>query len=97
MPTAAELNGDFSAVTRNGAPITIKNPLTGQPFSGNKIPSDMLNPIGAKLASYLPPATTQVDNGSSNFSMTDLLPNRAYQITTKVDQHFNNKISLSGF
>jgi hypothetical protein len=97
VPTAAELTGDFSAVTRNGAPITIKDPLTGQVFPGNKIPSNMLNPIGVKLASYLPPATTQVDNGSSNFSMTDLLPNRAYQITTKVDQHFNSKIALSGF
>src|SRR5215475_11345814 len=97
VPTAAELTGDFSAVTRNGAPITIKNPLTGVAFPGNKIPSNMLNPIGLKLASYLPPATTQVDNGSSNFSMTDLLPNRAYQFTTKIDQHFNEKVSLSGF
>src|SRR5215469_5813786 len=97
VPTAAELNGDFSAVTRNGAPITLKNPLTGQLLAGNKITPDLLNPIGVKLASYLPPATTQVDNGTSNFSMTDLLPNHAYQITTKIDQHFNNKIALSGF
>ena len=29
--------------------------------------------------------------------MTDLLPNKAYQITGKVDQHFNEAISLSGF
>ena len=38
-----------------------------------------------------------MDNGKSNFSMTDLLPNQAYQFTTKVDHHFNDSISLSGF
>jgi hypothetical protein len=61
------------------------------------IPADRLNPVGAKLASYFPTANTQVDNGSSNFSMTDLLPNKANQITTKLDHHFNSNVALSGF
>ena len=29
--------------------------------------------------------------------MTDLLPNKAYQFTTKIDHHFNNAVALSGF
>ena len=29
--------------------------------------------------------------------MTDLLPNKAYQFTTKIDHHFNNSVALSGF
>ena len=29
--------------------------------------------------------------------MTDLLPSQAYQFTTKIDHHFNDAISLSGF
>ena len=29
--------------------------------------------------------------------MTDLLPNKANQFTTKVDHHFNNAVALSGF
>jgi trimeric autotransporter adhesin len=107
VPTAAELTGNFSGLTRNGAPFYIKNPFgtgacsstTGGPgcFPGNIIPSSMLNAVGVKLASYLPPADTQVDNGNSNFSMTDLLPNKAYQVTTKVDQHFNENVALTGF
>ena len=102
VPTAAELSGNFQGVTRNnssGQPVqvTVKNPLTGQPFANNIIPAAFLNPIGVKLASYLPPADTQVDNGNSNFGMTDLLPNKAYQYTTKVDQHFNESVALSGF
>jgi hypothetical protein len=107
VPTAAELTGDFSGLMRNGAPFYIKNPFatgtcsstTGGPacFPGNRIPASMLNPVGLKLASYLPPANTQVDNGASNFSMTDLLPNTANQFTTKVDQHFKRPIALTGF
>ncbi len=97
VPTQAELRGDFSQTTRSGALNVIKDPLTGLPFPGNVIPADRLNAVGAKIASYLPTADTQVDNGSSNFSMTDLLPNKAYQITTKLDHHFNDKIALNGF
>ncbi len=97
VPTDAELRGDFSGVTRNGVPITLRNPFTGQPFPNNIIPPEMINPVGLKLASALPRADTQVDNGSSNFSMTDLLPNRANQFTTKVDHHFNASVALSGF
>ncbi len=97
VPTAAELAGNFNGVTRSGTPVTIKDPLTGLAFPNNQIPANRLNPVGLALASYFPTANTQVDNGQSNFSMTDLLPNQAYQITSKVDQHFNESVSLSGF
>src|SRR5580765_3408941 len=97
VPTAAELTGNFNGVLRSGTQVVIKDPLTGLPFPGNQIPQSRLNPVGLKLASHLPPADTQIDNGSSNFSMTDLLPNKANQITFKVDHHFNDAAALSGF
>src|SRR4029079_12182646 len=55
------------------------------------------NPVGVKLASYLPKADTQIDNGLPNFGMTDLLPNKANQFTTKLDHHFSSSVALSGF
>jgi trimeric autotransporter adhesin len=97
VPTAAELTGNFNGVTRNGVQVTIKDPLTGVNFPGNVIPASRLNPVGLKLASYLPPADTQIDNGNTNFGMTDLLPNKANQFTTKIDHHFNNAVALTGF
>jgi hypothetical protein len=97
VPTTAERNGNFAGVTRSGSQVTIRDPLTGQPFPGNVIPANRINPVGAKLLSYFPKPDTEVDNGSSNFSMTDLLPNSAYQITTKLDHHFNDSVALSGF
>jgi hypothetical protein len=97
VPTAAELAGNFNGVTRSGAQVVIKDPLTGLAFPGNQIPANRLNPVGLAIAKALPTADTQVDNGNSNFSMTDLLPNQAFQFTTKVDHHFNDSIALSGF
>src|SRR5262245_49039910 len=97
VPTAAELTGDFRGVTRSGAQVTILDPLTRQPFPNNIIPSNRINPVSSKLLSYFPTADTQVDNGNANFSMTDLLPNKAYQWTTKIDHHFNSAASASGF
>ncbi len=97
VPTTAERNGDFSGLTRSGALQPIFDPLTGQNFPGNIIPANRISPVGQKLLSYFPTADTQVDNGSPNFSMTDLLPNSAYQFTTKVDHQFTQNVALSGF
>lgn len=97
VPTSAELAGNFSGVTRNGAAITLRDPLTGLPFPGNVIPANRLNAVGLKLASAFPTADTQVDNGSPNFFMTDLLPSKATQFSSKVNHNFNNAVSVSAF
>lgn len=107
VPTTAERSGDFSGLTRNGQPFYIKDPFasgtcdsrTGGPacFPGNRIPQDRLNPVGRAIAGYLPMPDAEIDNGNSNFSMTDLLPSRAYQFTTKIDHQFNSSAAVSGF
>jgi trimeric autotransporter adhesin len=97
LPTTAERNGDFSGLTRNGAPRAIIDPLTGRAFPGNIIPRERFDPVGASILGYLPTPDVEVDNGSQNFSMTDLLPNKAHQFTTKLDHHFTQNIALSGF
>jgi hypothetical protein len=98
LPTAAERNGDFSGLTNSsGQPITIKNPFTGQPFLGNIIPTNMINPVAQKLINYLPLPTNNQDNGTANYFASDVLADQAQQMTGKVDHHFNDKISLSGF
>ena len=97
VPTAAELTGDFSGLTRSGALKVIKDPLTGLPFPGNVIPADRLNPVGLALAKAFPTANTQVDNGSVNFNFTDLLPSKANQVSGKLNHNFSNSVSLSVF
>lgn len=55
VPTALERTGDFSqSVDQSGNPVVIKNPTTGQPFSGNVIPQGMLYAPAVKLLNLLP-------------------------------------------
>lgn len=97
VPTSAMRNGDFSGVTRNGVLQVVRDPLTGQPFPGNIIPVSRMDPVGRALVGYFPTPDQELDNGSPNFSMTDLLPNKAHQFTTKVNHNFTNNAAISGF
>jgi hypothetical protein len=67
VPTAAERAGDFSAPRIAGcsqaAPI---DPLTGQPFPGNRIPADRLSPGGLAYLQLYPLPNTTPGAGSCN-------------------------------
>ena len=54
MPTALERTGDFSQTLVQGKPVTIYDPTTGQPFTGNVIPLTRLNPSALALLNYFP-------------------------------------------
>jgi hypothetical protein len=55
VPTDAERKGDFFQTRDgNGNPITIKDPLTGQPFTGNVIQSSRFFPGIDKLFNIFP-------------------------------------------
>lgn len=48
LPTAAMRRGDFSGAA------AITDPRTRQPFPGNQIPTDRLNPVAQALLQYIP-------------------------------------------
>ena len=52
VPTDAERNGDFSAITAQ-----LTDPSTGTPFRGNQIPTSRFDRASLNLAGYLPKAT----------------------------------------
>jgi hypothetical protein len=58
MPTLLERNGDFSQTrtggTATGALVSIKDPLTGNPFPGNVIPAARRNDLGVALMNIWP-------------------------------------------
>jgi hypothetical protein len=54
VPTAAMRSGDFSGTT-----ITVKDPLTGQPFPGNVIPADRIDPSARKIIDFFYPLPNQ--------------------------------------
>ena len=58
LPTAAERRGDFSQTRSGNAPVIIYDPLTRQPFPGNLIPANRINPIAAKISELRAAAAT---------------------------------------
>ncbi|HLV00112.1 MAG TPA: TonB-dependent receptor, partial [Acidobacteriota bacterium] len=55
VPTANMRAGDFSQLLNLTNPVVIKDPLTGEPFPGNVIPENRIDPISTKVQeAYLP-------------------------------------------
>ncbi len=54
VPTSAMRNGDFS-----GANFTINDPLTGEPFPGNIIPANRIDPIAQNVLNFFYPLPNQ--------------------------------------
>jgi hypothetical protein len=98
VPTAAERAGNFSgALNADGTPNLIYNPFTTvklpngtftrQPFAGNVIPSNLINPVGAKMVSlYAQPNRPGVGpNQINNFFAQGAGNNTNDKMDTRVD------------
>jgi hypothetical protein len=59
VPTAAMRTGDFSA-----AGFTVRDPLTGAPFPGNRIPAERIDPAARRVIDFFYPLPNQ--SGTSN-------------------------------
>jgi hypothetical protein len=103
VPTALERSGDFSqSKYTNGTLQTIYDPsttaisasgvYTRQPFPGNVIPANRMNPIGQKLATYFPAPNQAVSYyGQTDFAVTVPQYDRADQMDFKVDEEINSR------
>lgn len=99
VPTQAMRTGDFSALLPQG--IIIYDPLTAQtvgarvvrqPFPGNIIPSNRLNPIAQKVLSYYPlPNQTANATGQDNFFHANPRTDDFYSISTRFDHTLTSK------
>ena len=91
VPTLAERQGDFSGSRLTGCtpPIPV-DPLTGQPFSGNRIPADRLSPAGlAMLRLYSEPNETP-SSGCNNWVQAVSTPVDWRQESGRLDWTVNN-------
>ncbi len=77
VPTAAERNGDFSALLALGKQYQLYNPfstttvngvVTRAPFPNNVIPASLLNPVALAILKYYPaPNSTGTATGQNNY------------------------------
>ncbi len=80
VPTAAERAGDFSQ-----SAISIRDPLTGQPFANNMIPASRLSAAGLAAAALYP--TPNRSDPSANYVASPIGTRDAVQFTVKTDEH----------
>ena len=113
LPTAAELNGDFSQTTFGKATLQpdgsvsgttslqlINDPLTGQQFPGNVIPSNRINPMGQALLMLSPLPNGQRDSTTNAYNNSndaqDLQPRHTRSnFITRVDAVFGSNTRAS--
>jgi hypothetical protein len=82
VPTAAELNGDFSGPSPQGGPTPpIYDPLTTKvvgkttvrtPFPGNIIPKSRLDQVGLNIASFFPQPNCNLNNNNYCYNPTSV-------------------------
>lgn len=87
--TEAMRRGDFSEVS-----TPIIDPLTGQPFPGNIIPADRLNPVSVAIVNRYQPLPNQT--GANNYRGLSLAEDRTNQFITRVDHVLSPRQKIFG-
>ncbi|MCC6164276.1 MAG: TonB-dependent receptor [Acidobacteria bacterium] len=98
VPTAAQRNGDFSALLPLG--IVIYDPATARvengqirrsAFPGNIIPADRLSPVAREILKYYPmPNQAGNAQGQNNFLSTNARGDDFYSFNVRGDHQFSN-------
>ena len=92
VPTALEKQGDFSQSNPACSPIPV-DPLTGQPFPGNKIPSNRLSAAGQLFIDLYPDANTTPGSGCTNWVEALSVPIDWEQINARLDWEVTSSTS----
>ena len=67
LPTLLNRSGDFSDLrSTTGQPIPVYDPATGQPFPGNVIPKDRIDPVALAALQYYPLPNRQGTGTNAN-------------------------------
>jgi hypothetical protein len=91
VPTAAELNGNFSSLLAKG--IALYNPATGTPYPGNIINTPM-DPLSQRLAQkYLVPLASNPATGIFNSTSNQNIDSTQYLVKIDHTVYPNNHLS----
>jgi hypothetical protein len=106
IPTDAIRSGNMSA-----SPTPIHNPFSGTytaagipvgrvPFTGNIIPTSLLNPAAMKLVALVPepnqPSTSTTTAPANNYYVNTPVSNTLQHIDTRIDWNLSNKWKITG-
>jgi hypothetical protein len=106
VPTPAERAGNFSGLTVANNPVTIYDPLSGQAFANNTIPTTRLNSIAMGLLQYYPQPTYSVGGilpgtancaapCTQNYRLVTSPPTTSQNMSVRLNAPLNNKDRLN--
>ncbi|QNI37466.1 carboxypeptidase regulatory-like domain-containing protein [Edaphobacter albus] len=100
LPTTANLNGDFSAMLSASNPanplgraITIKNPVTGQPYPGNIVPTSDFDAAALNTLKLLPSAASP--NGLTSYIQPNA-PQNFHEELIRIDHTLSSHDRITG-
>lgn len=103
VPTEAMRRGDFSELLDPGNPFfrrtrVLVDPLTGQPFPNNVIPTDRLSRNGLALLNMYPLPTPGFQLGTANLIQTAANPQDSRKDTYRLDYNMSSsqRLTFSG-
>jgi hypothetical protein len=86
VPTELERRGDFSqSIDTTGRAVTVVDPVTRQPFPGNVIPANRIDPNTQRLLNMLPLPNRPGENFTYNFSRQETSENPRMNNVVRVD------------
>src|SRR5262249_25852061 len=91
VPTQAMRGGDFSGTT-----FVIRDPQTGAPFPGNRIPTERLDPAAQKILNFFYPLPNQANlaNGYGAFRQIVPLTRDRNRADIRIDHELSSRDSL---
>jgi hypothetical protein len=93
VPTELEREGNFSQSIQAGGPVQIYDPTTHQPFYGNIIPDNRIDPIALKLLTYFPlPNQPGLVN---NYDLQASVPRNTDDVDLRVQRNIANNDRLA--
>lgn len=97
VPTELERRGDFSqSVDTTGRAVTVIDPVTLQPFAGNKIPDTRINPNTQRLLNMLPLPNRLGEGFTYNYSRQETSDNPRWNNLLRLDRRSGGGSSIWG-
>jgi hypothetical protein len=94
VPTVAMRTGDLNGLT--GAYGRVVDPLTGQPFPNNTIPTNRINPVSASLLQNYLTQLPNSANAGSNYLQQSSTPSDTNGYDIRIDHTISAKQSIYG-
>lgn len=92
VPTDAFRSGDFSTLLGS---VSILDPLSGQPFAGNRIPTSRISPVSSAWQSLIYPHPNLAGQGAlglvNNYVTDPGAQYNADNVSTRIDHKFSDK------